>query len=626
MNLTRLPFRFAFILAAAMAVTASSASADNPNMSSEQEKALLAILRSDAPAAEKAIACKKLAIYGSSDAVADLAKLLPNPQLSSWARIALEAIPGDAADEALRKASSSLEGKLLVGTINSIGVRRDAGAVQSLTARLEDSDGEVASAAAVALGQIGNQAAGESLQRALAAAPVRVRNAVAEGYVLVAERLHAEGKSQAAAEIYDEIRAADVSKQRIIEATRGAILARKQDGIPLLLEAFRSPDKKLFQLALSTAREFPGGDIDKALAGEMARMTPQRAALLIQAMADRPDTVVLASVLEAAEQGDKQVRLSAIEALRRVGDVSCLSALMAIAAGTDAELAEAAHRTLAGLPGDRVDARIIALLPAAKGKNYQLLIELVGQRRIEAVPDLLKALNHPDQAVRGAALISLGETVPLNRLSLLVSQVVAPKHAEDAPVAARALKAASVRMPDREACAAELAAALQRSSTTTKTTLLEILADVGGTSALETLATSAKSDDPQLQDTSSRLLGKWNSVDAAPVLLDLANSAPAEKYQVRALRGYIGLARKFAMPEKQRAAMCKQAMQAAQRTDERKLVLEVLQLHPSIDGLKLAIAAKQVPEVKNEAAAATRVIAQKLRKKGVDVSDLLSGS
>ena len=75
-----------------------------------------------APGGEKAIACKNLAIYGSSDAVSELAKLLPDPQLSSWARIALEAIPGQAADEALRMASNSLEGRLLVGTINSIGL------------------------------------------------------------------------------------------------------------------------------------------------------------------------------------------------------------------------------------------------------------------------------------------------------------------------------------------------------------------------------------------------------------------------------------------------------------------------------------------------------------------------
>ncbi len=87
---------------------------------------------------------------------------------------------------------------------------------------------------------------------------------------------------------------------------------------------------------------------------------------------------------------------------------------------------------------------------------------MVGQRRIDAVPDLLKALDHSDQTVRNAALIALGETVDLDRLSVLVAQVVAPKHPEDATVAQQALKAASIRMPDREACAAELATALQR--------------------------------------------------------------------------------------------------------------------------------------------------------------------
>ncbi len=611
---------------ALIALLATTATADDPSKSTAIETELLAVLHSDAPGSEKAIACKKLAIHGSSKAVADLAKLLPDPQLSSWARIALEAIPGEEADEALRQATDSLQGKLLVGMINSIGVRRDAAAVDVLTARLKDKDGDVASAAAVALGQIGNDAATKSLQNALATAPANVRSAVAEGYVLCAERLHLEGKSDAATQIYDEIRNADVPLQRIIEATRGAILARNQGGIPLLLETFQSPDVKMFQLALSTAREFPGSEVDKALATELARTTPQRAALIIQAMADRPDTVVLASLLKAAEQGEKQVRMSAIDALKRVGDDSCLAALLEIAVGADAELAQAAKETLAELPGQRVDARIVSLMPTAKGKSYPLLIELVGQRRIDAVPDLLKALNDSDQAVRSAALIALGETVTLDRLSLLVSQAVDPKHPEDAPIARQALKAASIRMPDREACAAELAIALQRSPAATKSSLLEILSDVGGTKALQTLAIAAKSPDPQLQDTGSRLLGKWNSVEAGPVLLDLAKTAPAEKYRIRALRGYISLARKFAMPDGQRAKMCQQAMEISRRTDEQKLVLDVLKLHPSIEGLKLAIDAKQIPEVKADASAATLVIAQKLGGKGVDVSALMSGA
>ncbi|MDP6719426.1 MAG: PBS lyase, partial [Pirellulaceae bacterium] len=224
------------------------------------------------------------------------------------------------------------------------------------------------------------------------------------------------------------------------------------------------------------------------------------------------------------------------------------------------------------------------------------------------------------------ALTALGETVNLKGLSVLVSQVVTPKFPDDALVARQALKAASIRMPDREACASELAIALARSPSATKSTLLEILSDVGGTKALNTLGAAAKSDDPELQDTASRLLGKWNSVDAAPVLLDLAKTGPANKYQVRALRGYIGLARKFAMPEPRRAEMCQKALDAARQPAEQKLVLEVLKLHPSTAALKLAINTMQVPKLKDEATQATLVIAQKIGGKGVDVSQLLSGA
>lgn len=617
----------AFLLATLIAVATTSARAfDGPETSPEKEKELLAVLRSDAPASEKAIACKNLAIYGSSAAVEDLAKLLPDPQLSSWARISLEVIPGEAADEALLAASESLDGSLLIGMINSIGFRRNANAVESLTAKLKNSDADVASAAAVALGHIGNAAAIKSLTAALATVPANVRSAVAEGCVLCAERLHSKGNAVAAVEVYDQVRAADVPVQRIIEATRGAILARNQDGIHLLQEILQSRDKKLFQLALGTAREFPGSEIDKALAAQLDTAPPERAALIVQAMADRPNTIVLAAVVKVAEQGPPAVRVSAIDALQRVGDDSCLSSLLKIAVNADGDLATAAQQTLAVLPGQDVNKEIGALLPTAEGDTYKLLLQLVGQRRIEVVNEVVKALDSSDKSVRSAALVALGETISLDRLTLLISQAVTPKHAEDAAIAQQALKAASVRMPDREACAAELAAALQRSPAGAKTTLLEILSEVGGTKALQTLATAAKSSDDQLQDTSSRLLGKWNSVDAAPVLLDLAKTAPAEKYQVRALRGYIGVARKFAMPDNARAEMCRNAINATRRPAERKLALDVLRLHPSVDGLKLAVNAMKVASLKDDATAAALVIAQKVGGKGVDVSALMAAA
>lgn len=613
-------------LALLVAIAAPALVAQDSSQSAPQESELLQVLSSDTDKSEKAVACKKLAIFGSSNAVPALAKLLPDEQLSSWARIALEAIPGQEADQALRSAAGSLTGLQLVGVINSIGIRRDAGAVDLLTERLKDSDSEVASAAAVALGHIGNEAATASLKVALSSTNDDVRSAVAEGYLLCAEKAHAAGQADAAVAIYDQIRGADLPKQRIVEATRGAILAREQDGIALLIETLQSSDKKMFQLALGTAREFPGGAVDGQLVAAMKKAPPARAALIIQAMADRPDTVVLASVLEAAGEGDPQVRISAIDALQRVGDESCLDALMDIAGGEDADLSAAAKATLAAIPGEKVDAKIVALLPSAKGESYPLLIELVGKRRIDAVPDLFKALNHPDSRVRGASMIALGETVKLDRLSLLISLVVSPKHPEDAEVAKQALRAASVRMPDREACAVALTAALKRAPSESKSYLLEVLAEVGGPGALKTLANASKSSDPQLQDTGSRLLGKWNSVDAAPVLLDLAKNAPSPKYQLRALRGYIGVARKFTMPHPQRAEMGRNALQLAQRPDEQKLVLDVLKLHPSPATLKLALEAREIAGLEKDATAASREIAQKLRRKKIDVSKLMKNA
>ena len=598
--------------------------ADGPATSPEKEQELLAVLKSDAAPADKAITCKQLAIYGSAAAVPELAKLLPIPELSSWARIALESIPGPEADEALRTATESLQGRLLVGTINSIGVRRDAAAVAALSGKLKDADAEVAAAAAVALGRIGNDDASKALRTALADSSPEVRSFVAEGCVLCAERLHSEGKSADAIAIYDEVRAADVHLQRIVEATRGAILARGQDGIPLLVEQLHAEDRALFRLALGTAREFPGSEIDQVLVTEMTKSPDDRAALIVQAMADRKETVVLTAILKAAEQGPLAVRLSAVDALARVGDVTCLNSLLKIAVDKDAELSVAAKDTLAELPGDNVNAQIVALLPKAEGATYPLLIELVGKRRIEAVPQLLKALDNNSGVVRTAALVALGETVSLQQLSVLIDQVVAPKKAEDAEIAQKALKAASIRMADREACAKELSAAVDRvKSVPVKGTLLQILGAMGGTNALQAVGKAAKSTDAQLQDISSRLLGEWMTEDAAPVLLELAK-IPSNPYQVRALRGYIRIARQFVLPDAKRTEMCQTAFDAARQTAEKKLVLDILKRYPTVDNLKMSIKLMKVPELKDDATQAMLVIAQKLSGKGVDVKELLA--
>ena len=617
MKTTRFSLLLSAMIVAVAAVHAQAANAPN-------EEELIAVLTSaDSPKADKAITCKKLAVFGSEDAVPALAPLLHDKELISWARIALEAIPGPEADKVLREAMTELEGRSLVGVINSIAFRRDAAAVPALAERLKDKDAQVASAAAVALGKIGNEPATKTLRQSLNVADESVRSAVAEGCVYAAEQRLADGKSDDAAALYDAVRQADVPKQRVVEATRGAIVARGTGGIPLLVEQLRSDDEELFQIGLMTARQLPGKETAEAVGAEMGEATPERAALLLHVLADRGDAAASPAVVAAAESGPKLTRIAAIRVLASAGSASSVPKLFEIAAEEDQEVALAAQKALAEMPGKDVDARILERLSEAEGESLRALIELVGERQIDATDALRKAIDHPNAEIRTAALAALGETIKQDDLDLLIERVISPKRPEDTAAAEKALRTACVRMPDGEACAAELAAAMDDAPTDAQVALIEILGQLDNPRSLAALSAAAKSGKTELQDAATRVLGQTLSLDAGPILLDLAQTLPDGKFKIRAIRGYIRLVRQFNMPQEKRVDMCDKALKAAERPEEQKMVLEVIERYPSLPMLRLAAKAAENPALRSKAIDAMVKIARELDGNSAEVKKLL---
>ncbi len=231
-----------------------------------------------------------------------------------------------------------------------------------------------------------------------------------------------------------------------------------------------------------------------------------------------------------------------------------------------------------------------------------MLIKLAGRRHVAAAtPALWKAADNPDPAVAAAALEALGGTVTVDDLPRLVSRLATASNAEASAAIVRGVQVASQRMPDREACAALVAKAIPGASRAVHGRLLDVLGSIGGAKALALVAAAARGDDEQLRDTAFRLLGQWMSVDAAPVLLELAQHAKGQKYQVRAVRAYIRLARQFDVPNHQRAEMCRNALKVAQRPEDKRLVLEILLRYPSPEMRALALQAAESPELKDEA-------------------------
>ena len=292
-----------------------------------------------------------------------------------------------------------------------------------------------------------------------------------------------------------------------------------------------------------------------------------------------------------------------------------LDPLLAAATDADPQVAESARAAATALPGDAVDRVILAKLSTADAKLLPVVAGLVGGRRIPAVKELTPLVAHGDAAVRMAAAESLGAVVDLPNLQLLIDAAVKPRDPAEAGVAARSLRQACTRMADREACAEKLAAALADGlPMPTKITLYDTLGDVGGKKALAAVAAAGKSSVPELQDASTRLLGKWMTSDAGPVLIDLAGSLPPGKYQTRAVRGAIRIARQFTVPDNDRAELCRQALKTAEDPADRKAVLEFMPRYPSPAMLQVAREAEKLPGLEAEAKAAAAAIEQKLPK------------
>ena len=571
-----------------------AAAAEDHNCSPEQVRELTTLLQSNGPKADKALACKKLAIFGGKDAVPALAPLLSDPELNSWARIALEAIPGPEADAALCGALDKVQGRLLVGVINSIAVRRDPKAVSAVAKKLNDSDPDVASAAAVALGRIGGTKAAKALSKSLATAPEAVRTAVAQGCILCAERFIAEGKRSQAAKLYDKVRVANVPRQRQLEAIRGAILARQSAGLPLLLEQLRSPDKALFGIGLSTARELPGRDVTEALAAELHRCSPDRQSYLLLAIADRTDAGVMPAILQAASSGSQKLRLTAVGVLDNLGNAASLPVLLNVAADPDADLAQAALAALARLPGNGVDADLVSRLGAATSKNRQVLILLVGQRHIDrALPVVVNSANDPDAAVRTAAVQTIGILGTDAQAADLVKLLQGTKDSKERADMEMALLAISGRTGAKSVPA--LRPLARNDDCALRIIALHVLASDGGSDALAAVQAAVQDKDEAVQDEAVRTLSTWpnnwpeDSAVAEP-LLTLAKTAAKNTHQVLALRGYL----QYLQANKQlkaddKLAKLNDVQPLIKRPEEKRLFIAALGTAPNARALEMLV-------------------------------------
>jgi len=594
-------------LIAILCIDSADAQKNAAQIAALDEAALIEILQDgDASTFEKAKAAQRLAVVGTKTAVPALAELLADETLNVYARFGLEGIVDAAADEALRKATRTLQGRALIGVIDSLGQRHDAQAVPLLRELMNSRDQQIASAAIGALGNIGTVECAEALKAGLA------KNAAAVGDACLAsaEKLSAAGQETAAIDLYKAVAAADVAKHVRVAALDGQLRLLKGDAKELLVELIRSPDEELFRLALAAARRVPG--VTEPLARQIDQLAPERQALLLRALGDRDEPIPLRRFRSATESKLPEVREAAIVVLAKRGDASVAGLLLDAALG-GGEISKTARQGLETLAGAEVDEAITARLAPAKVEEKPILFELVAARRIAAAkPAVREALKSSDESIRLAAIAAFGQLADLDELDVLLERASNAAAGTEAAAAQAALRTAAQRMDDRERTAEVFAREVEQRDGETQTWLFDLLGQIGGPTALRTVVASAKSVDAATKDAATRVLGEWPNPDAADALLDIARNDREQKYRVRALRGFLRIARQLQLPEEERLEMYRTAMELATRDDERKLALDVLTRIPSSKTLALAVDKLDQAALKDTAADAAVKIAAKI--------------
>lgn len=614
---SRLLLPAACLLLAIVAPAAAAAAPADGLSGGEREQALIAALvADDADWQDKDAACRELQIIGTRACIPALEGLLADPVLSHAARCVLEPMPDPEAGAALRRALEQTEGLTQIGIIHSLAVRRDADAAPALEDLLTFADPAVSAAAAAALGAIGTPEAAEALARLRAApADAVMRNAAAEGSLLAAERLLAQGLHEASASICRDLHGADWPPGIRLAAFVGLLEADAPNAVQHILDAMADDNPHLRAAAIAQVAALPGDDTAQRFATELTHLPAEMQVLLLGALQRRGSGDARDAILTLGRTSDDEaVRIACCGALGAVGDAGGVPWLADRASNANVAKAErdAASLALLQIRAPGVPAALIRAMEDASPTARPALINLLAERQeTDSVPALLHQAGAAETDVRKAAARALGMVAaPATLPELLALLRNAPGENPDLEQAVARIAHKIGNDTRADPVLAALAAAREPA---VRASLLRVLGDIGGERALAAVEDALDADDPTVADAAVRALASWPDATAVDTLAAICRTASDPGRRIAALRGLVRVAGLPAdRPAAQTASLYRQAAENATTPAERKLLLSGLARVPHPDALAMAIASLSDEETRSEAAFAAIAIAEQI--------------
>ncbi len=576
------------------------------------------ILESDAAYDAKQFACRQLALTATAEHVPVLAKHLTDEKMSHMALYVLTHIDSPEVDKALLAALDEASGRAKLGIINMLGNRRCSAAVKPLGKLMVSADKQVANKAVRALGRIGGELADGILKKALADGEYSARDVVAEACLECADRFVDNDQKEAATGLYKAVFTSGSTSHIRAAALRGLSEALGEQVSPFAARSLKSDDKDLYGMAVVIVRETAEKEAAEKMVTGFGSLRPDVQVLLINALAERDDGAAVNIIKDSCQSDSVVVRIAALRALGKVGDESTVGLLVSHAAqGIDTER-EPALESLVSLPGQNVNGVLVERLDDSDNAGKAVICRALHERNaVEAAAALVKVASTGDYSVRVEALKALRSLAGQGEIPALVDLifVVEPEQADEV---GRTLAAVARRNSSHKECTENILSKLnQAKNDELRVALLMTLGGLGNDLALPVLRRGLEDESSDIRYAAIKALSAWPNMAAAEDLLKVVRSTSNLTHRVLALRGYIDLIYAASLPAAQKLERCRQAMELADRDSERKKVLSVLAKLNTLEAFQMAMSKLDEPSLKNEAAQAACVIAEKIyTKKG----------
>jgi len=483
--------------------------------------------------------------------------------------------------------------------------------VPALAKLLDNSDSQVASAAARALGQIGTTAAAEALMKAK---PRReIVPDLTEAQLAAAEALAAGADRATAKAIYQKLWTARYPLNTRMAALAGLVEVDPSRALPEIVKLLKSGDAVLQGPAAGVARRFRDSGAFTELARQLPRLNPRGRVLVVTLLAERGDPLFAKDVVGLLDSADEAVRAAAAAALGKLGSAEGVEPLARLAAGERSEVQRAARGSLRELVAPGVDQRLLTAAAAGVPPVRAGAIQALADRQVpDATPVFLQAAADNNLEVARAAFAALGAIGTPDLYGKLVGLLAKANTSTELAMASKAVVSVGGRLAEPDLRRRLLLEALPKADGYGKAGLIELLAAEGGLEAFRAVREGL--DDPNLPVRTQAVfaLGHWSDPSVADELYKLAQGDRRGGVQTAALSGYL---RSAALAPTNRLEMLRKARMILGSDAEKKMLLATLAEIEEPGALDFATSLLADTAVRVEAVEAVLKLADTLARK-----------